>query len=97
MEPSERLARLYNRSRPLGMGILHYTPDPMTIAEAMAVIEAQGGDTRFDYLKGRVMKVDVADENETGRLYDRDNGPGAYHAALSSPLALAPSDRADVR
>ena len=31
----------------------------------------------FDYLKGRVMKVEINGSMLDARLYDRDNGPGA--------------------
>ena len=68
------LAALYNASRPLGMGFLHYDPKPMTIEEAREILEQR---TCFDYLKGRVMKIDLSGDTLSTRLYNRDNGPGA--------------------
>lgn len=81
---AKTLAALYNASRPQGMGFLHATAEDMTEAEAQAILD--DGDQRrpayFDYLKGRVMKVDLsADEFEPG-LYDRDNGQGAAARAI---------------
>lgn len=74
------LAALYNNSRPLGMGILHYDPAPMTVKAAREILE--GGQTYFDYLKGRVMKVDLSGDFLCTDLYDRDNGQGAAERAL---------------
>lgn len=74
LDPAAVLAALYNASCPLGMGFLQYDPKPMTIQEADEYL-AIG--TRFDYLNGRLMKVEiiVGDELEAG-LYDRDLGDG---------------------
>lgn len=78
---AEVLAKLYNASRPLGMGFLHATPEPMKIDEAQKLLD--DGHTYFDYLKGRVMKIDLSGDQLDPRLYDRDNGPGAAAAALA--------------
>ena len=75
------LAALYNASQPLGMGILHFDPRPMTIEEAAKLLEQS---TYFDYLKGRVMKVDLSGDEFDPWLYDRDNGEGAAARALAS-------------
>jgi len=80
MDKAEVLAALYNNSQPLGLGNLHFTPEPMKTEEAATLLKTW---TYFDYLKGRVMKVDVSgDELETA-LYDRDNGQGAAERVLS--------------
>lgn len=90
------VAALYNNSQPLGMGMLHFTPEDMTTAQAqeiiddMVAIRRSHGETRdvfyFDYLKGRVMKVgnDRKDGEMDGRLYDRDNGLGAFERVVRS-------------
>ena len=54
LDKAEVLAALYNASRPLGMGFIHYDPAPMGKEEAAEYLE---GGTYFDYLKGRVMKI----------------------------------------
>lgn len=74
------LAALYNASHPLGMGFLHYDPIPMTEGEADELLKCC---TYFDYLKGRVMKVDLSNDSEFDeRLCDRDNGIGAAQRVI---------------
>jgi hypothetical protein len=77
------LAALYNASRPQGMGFLHFEPKPMTEEEAKELLKH---DSYFDYLKGRVMKVDLSGDTLEECLYDRDNGHGAAYEALKSLL-----------
>jgi hypothetical protein len=77
---AEVLARLYNAAKPQGLGFLPFDPKPMTTEEAKAYLDA--GQTRFDYLNGRVMKVNLSSPNLDNRLYDRDNGEGAAAEAL---------------
>lgn len=76
------LAALYNASKPLGAGFMDYDPTPMTAEEAHSLIE--GGVNRFDYLKGRVMKVDLSSDQFDPWGYDRDNGEGAAQRAIEA-------------
>lgn len=84
------LAALYNASQPLGMGFLHYDPALMTADEGRALVDDQMKRTSefgqprayFDYLKGRVMKVEVSLDTLSPGGYDRDNGQGAARRAL---------------
>jgi len=73
------LAGLYNASKPLGMGFMHYDSTPMTCEEAAEILSQQ---TDFDYLKGRVMKVDLSGHEFDPWGYDRDNGEGAAQAIV---------------
>ena len=74
------LAALYNASKPLGLGVLHFTPEDMTLDEAGKLLEHYN---YFDYLKGRVMKVDLSNYSEFDEQgYDRDNGEGAAQRAI---------------
>jgi hypothetical protein len=75
------LAALYNNSRPLGMGFMHFTPETMTPDQGGELLKQT---TYFDYLKGRVMKVDLSGDSLDPWLYDRDNGDGAAQRAISS-------------
>lgn len=75
------LAALYNASKPQGLGFLHYDPTPMTVDEAKRILD--GGATDFDYLKGRVMKIDLSGDALNPRSYDRDNGQGAAERAIA--------------
>ena len=82
MNKAEVLAGLYNKAKPLGMGFLHYTPEDMTIEEAQGYLDQ--GITYFDYLKGRVMKVDLKGTEFDPWLYDRDNGQGSAQRVLDN-------------
>jgi hypothetical protein len=76
LDAAEVLAELYNNAGSPGLGALHRERTDMTAAEARPILDAQCG--RFDYLKGRVLKVDLRGGKLTfARLYDRDNGEGA--------------------
>lgn len=78
---AEVLAKLYNRSRQQGMGFLDAGgTQPMTVAEAAELLKHG---TDFDYLKGRVMKVNLSGDTLEPELYDRDNGPGAAARAIA--------------
>ncbi len=89
LDKAELFAALYNHAKPLGMGLLHYDPTPLTKESAQKMME--GGDDvsrmfpgvragrslYFDYVKGRPLKIDLSgDEMETS-LYNRDQGDGA--------------------
>lgn len=83
---AELLAALYNASRQQGMGFMDPTGRlDMTTAEAEGVIakySREGSDNKlrisyFDYLHGRVLKVDINGDELRPHLYDRDNGQGA--------------------
>lgn len=80
MDKAEVLAALYNNSQPLGMGFIHYTPEDMTKEEAAKILATQ---TSFDYLKGRVMKIDLDSDELHTHLYNRDNGENAAELALA--------------
>lgn len=73
------LAALYNASGPQGLGFIHATQQPMTEAEAAEILSK---DTYADYVNGRVLKTDFSGGETSLRLFDRDNGQGAGHAAL---------------
>ena len=73
------LAALYNSAKAQGLGFLHFTPEPMTEEQAVELLEKT---QYFDYLQGRVMKVDLSGDELNPRLYDRDNGQGAAEEAL---------------
>jgi hypothetical protein len=87
LNKAEVLAALYNNSRQQGIGCLN--PDgqyQMTVEEAGN--ELKRG-TYFDYLRGRVMKVDLSGDTLRTALYDRDNGHGAAAAALEDIIENA--------
>ena len=77
---AEVLKKLYDNSQPLGMGFLQHIPGNMPIEEAESIIK---NNKDFDYLKGRVMKVNLSGDEFDPWLYDRDNGQGSAKKALS--------------
>ncbi|MFH1186148.1 MAG: hypothetical protein V1755_14085 [Chloroflexota bacterium] len=81
MDKARILKALYNRSQPIGMGMLHFTPTPMTTEDAQKIIDE--GSLYFDYLKGRVMKFSLAGDDMRTDLYNRDNGNGAAERAIA--------------
>lgn len=85
MNKAEVLAKLYNASHPQGNGYLHpkakrfwgffrdRDPDQsMSVQEAQVLLDK--GQTYFDYLNGRVLKIDLSGDTLSPRLYNRDNG-----------------------
>jgi len=78
---AELLAKLYNNSKPLGMEIVHYALENMTISEAEELLESQ---TYFDYLRGRVMKIELKNDELSTFLYNRDNGYDACERIVES-------------
>lgn len=83
LNKADVLAALYNAARPQGLGFLSYDPQPMTSSEAKRILDS--GQTYFDYLRGRVMKVNLASDVEFGSgLYDRDNGQGTAEAVIAA-------------
>ena len=79
---AEVLAKLYNASRPQGMSFLQADSNDMTTEEAQSLLD--DGHTYFDYLRGKVMKIDLSGDELDPRLYDRDNGDGAAEAAINT-------------
>jgi hypothetical protein len=75
------LAALYNHSKPQGMGFLHFDPTPMTPEEAATHLQRS---MYTDYLKGRIIKVDLKNDEFNEALYDRDLGSGAAAEAVDS-------------
>lgn len=75
------LAALYNASKQQGMGFLHTRgAHDMSVAQAEEELEHT---TYFDYLHGRVMKIDLKNDEVSTFGYDRDNGEGAAERAIA--------------
>lgn len=73
LDKAKVLKALYDGSHIQGMGFLSAV-DNFTEEDAKRLLEKQ---TYFDYLHGRIMKVDLSSDVEFNeRLYDRDNGSG---------------------
>ena len=83
IDKAEILAALYNQSKPQGLGFIQFTPEDMEKEEAEELLLSF---TNFDYLKGRVMKIDLSSDDLDPWLYDRDNGQGAAERAVKHLL-----------
>jgi hypothetical protein len=77
------LAALYNNSKVQGMGIFQAKPGIMSEKQAQDLLDQT---SYFDYLHGKVMKVDLSGDELNPRLYDRDNGNGAAYEAIKHLL-----------
>jgi len=74
------LMALYNNARTQGRARIQYQLGDMPEAEALSILGT--GATYFDYVYGRVLKIDLAIGQDLDfRLYDRDNGSGAGELA----------------
>ena len=78
------LAALFNASKQQGLGVL----DPsgarsMSEDDAGNVLGEYGPHLCFDYIRGRVMKVDLSEDQFDPRSYNRDNGDGAANRAIA--------------
>ena len=82
LDKRQVLIALYNNARVQGSGWLQATDEPMTLDEAAALLKGQGG--RFDYVHGRVLKVDLSADTFDTYLYDRDNGVQAAERAVQT-------------
>ena len=73
-------AALYNRAKAQGMGFTQYDPEPMTAEQAQENIGQFG---YFDYVLGRVMKIDLSGDDVSTGGYNRDNGQGAVEEIIA--------------
>ena len=84
------LAALYNNSRTIGMGVFQARSGDMTLETAQELLGGKdSGDYcipqekgYFDYLYGRVMKIDLSGDILSTWGYDRDLGEGAVLRVL---------------
>ncbi len=80
LNKADVLKELYNNSKVQGLGFLQATGKDMTTEEAELLLKET---TDFDYLHGKVMKIDLSSDDEFEEwLYDRDNGIGAAAMAI---------------
>lgn len=97
LDKAEVLAAAYNASQVQGMGHWnwgHTVNVKMTVEEARAMMDVGDDGTRmfgkqptlrFDYLKGRPLKLDLTTDDVESWLYDRDNGgPGSFARVIAA-------------
>lgn len=79
LDKAEVLVALYCRAQSQGLGVLSPSPSNMTKEDAATILETT---TYFDYLYGRVMKIDLSGNEVDTYLYNRDNGENAAENAI---------------
>ena len=82
LDKARVLKSLYDHSHIQGSGFLQAVPDGVVTVEHCAML--LGSQTYFDYLHGRVLKVELSGDEFDERLYDRDCGEGAAQRAVDS-------------
>ena len=85
LKKEDVLRSLYNNAKVQGLGVLQMKIGDMTESEATRIINhcKESGVFYFDYLHGRVMKIDLRSDIEFDeRLYDRDNGEGSAQRVI---------------
>ena len=85
LDKARVLKALYEHSHVQGSGFLQAVPDGVVTVEHCKML--LGSQTYFDYLHGRVLKVDLSGDEFDERLYDRDCGEGAAQRAVDSVRA----------
>lgn len=84
LNKAEVLKALYDHSHVQGMGFMQAVPKGTVTVEHCQMLLDTTGYPYFDYLYGRVIKVDLSGDEFDERLYDRDCGPGAAERAIVS-------------
>lgn len=82
LDKARVLKALYDHSHVQGSGFLQAVPDGVVTVEHCEML--LGSQTYFDYLHGRVLKVELSGDEFDERLYDRDCGEGAAQRAVDS-------------
>lgn len=80
LDKAKVLKALYDSSHVQGMGFLQAVPEGTVTVDHCRKLLKQS--TYFDYLYGRVLKVDLSGDTFDERLYERDNSPGSAARAL---------------
>ena len=81
LNKAEVLVALYNHSRSQGLGVFMDGGQAMSPEAASQLLK---GRSRFDYVGGRVLKVDLSGDDFDPYLYDRDNGNGAAQRVINN-------------
>jgi hypothetical protein len=84
-------ATLYNHATVKSLHFLKITSKEITQEEADTLLEKQ---TYFDYINGRVIKMDFSTNSLDTRLYNRDNGPDAAEKVISALVESMDKDNA---
>lgn len=81
LDKAEVLAALYNSAKIQDAGAFHAKGDLMPPQEAQRILDGSK-DKYFDYVNGRVLKVNLSENEVDPWLYNRDNGEFAFQKAI---------------
>ena len=85
------LMGLYNASKQQGMGLLSLAgKSDLTPDQAQAILDGTDnykGTYYFDYLNGRVLKIEIGGKTLNTKMYDRDNGENAVKNVITELYA----------
>lgn len=81
LDKAEVLKALYDGAHLQGLGFLQAVPEGTVTVDHCRELLAHG--TYFDYLYGRVLKVDLSGDEFDERLYERDNGVDSASRAIA--------------
>ncbi len=85
LDKARVLKALYDHSHVQGLGFMHAAEEGTVTVERCAELLEKS--TSFDYLYGRVLKVELSGDEFDERLYDLDCGEGAAQRAVDSVRA----------
>mgnify|MGYP000268076861 CR=1 FL=1 len=78
----------YDLSEPVGMGALHFTPEPLTDEEVKDLIN-EDSTVHMDYVKGRQCKFSVFKDKDTDKFYIRNKWFDHSDMQLEALLKMA--------
>jgi len=90
LDKARVLKALYDNSHAQGTAFFQSVPSGIVTVEYCEKLLKKT--TRFDYLYGRVLKIDISGDAFDERLYDRDCGEGAAQRAVDSIRAEQRND-----
>lgn len=89
LDKAEVLVVLYNNAKIQGRGFMSHNPDFVMTTDAARDILSKNPSGYFDYLNGKVMKVNLSGPIFDTFLYNRDNGVNAAENAIQRLLVEA--------
>lgn len=89
LDKAEVLVALYNNAKIQGNSFMSHRSDFAMTTDAAREILSKNPRQYFDYLNGKVMKVDLSGPTLDTFFYNRDNGVNAAETAIQHLLVSA--------
>lgn len=81
LDKAELLVALFDESHQQGSGVYNDDSEGLPLDEAREMLENYD---YFDYVKGRILKVDLSGDELNTSLYNRDNGAWAAEKVVDA-------------